>query len=156
MDHPWVNSLALASHPEGGWFRETWRAPSSVIDVGRGVERSAGTSIVYALLEGEFSSFHRIASDEVWLHHAGAPMRVHVLDSLGYHSLVIGSVDAGYTPQAVVRAGAWFAAEPVDGASLVGCVVAPGFDFADFEIAERAALIEVFPQHRALIERFTR
>jgi len=113
------------------------------------------------LLEGEnFSAFHRLQSDELWHFYLGAPLRVHVIEADGRYSQVrLGSdPEAGEALQAVVRAGCWFASQIKDGESfaLVGCTVAPGFDFEDFELAKRDRLIEVYPQHRDVISKLTR
>jgi predicted cupin superfamily sugar epimerase len=109
------------------------------------------------LLEGkDFSAFHRIAADEVWHFYAGNGLVVYVIDAEGNASeLHLGS-EAGF--QAVVKAGCWFASrlkEPT-GFALVGCTVAPGFEFEDFEMARRDELIRVYPAHRKLIEELTR
>ncbi len=107
-----------------------------------------------------FSAFHRIRSDEIWHHYAGGSLTVHVIDSEGsYRALGLGlDLDAGQSPQVMVPAGSWFGAALDDASSycLVGCTVAPAFDFRDFELADRAALVGLYPQHRGIIERLTR
>ena len=148
-----IDELRLRPHPEGGYFVETYRSGLRVdCDAGR---RHALTSIYY-LLEGvSFSAFHRIKSDEIWHHYRGAPVTVEVIDVDGeLRSLSIGD---GHRWQAAVRPGVWFAAhlERPEGFALVGCDVAPGFDFNDFELASGAALLEEFPQHAAVIQRWT-
>lgn len=147
-----VRALSLSPHPEGGFYRETYRAAQTV-ETPRG-PRAASTAIYFLIPQGAFSALHRIQSDEVWHHYAGAPLRVVQLDEGGRSDHVLGPA----LPQAVVPAGAWFgAAIEGDGAwSLVGCTVAPGFDFADFELAERARLLARFPQHADVITRLTR
>src|SRR5215472_4969136 len=130
------------------------------LPVGFGGARAASTAI-YFLLEGEnFSAFHRLRSDEVWHFYAGSPMVVESIDRAGSRSTILlgGDPDAGQMFQAVVRAGCWFASHVGDwrGWALVGCTVAPGFDFEDFEIAKRAELVNRYPQHREMIERLTR
>lgn len=156
-----AESLDLAPHPEGGWYRETWRTPSVVAvdrDDGR-VERAAATSIYYLLHAGERSRFHRIASDELWVWQGGGTMDVYVLaESADPYVLRVGPPGVGgVLGQAVVPAGAWFAATPADGSDhvLVACVVAPGFDFADFALAERDALLAERPDAADWITRFT-
>lgn len=159
--------LDLAPHPEGGFYRETYRA-TTLVETPRG-PRAASTAIYFLVPRGTFSALHRIASDEVWHHHAGAPLRVVAIDEGGgRHDQVLGAdLARGERPQHVVRAGAWFGAHVEDSRdgdpasaratwSLVSCTVAPGFDFADFELAERAALTARFPAHAALIARLTR
>ena len=113
------------------------------------------------MLEGEnFSAFHRLLSDELWHFYTGTPLLVHVIDPDGrYSEIQLGSdLEAGQIWQAVVKAGCWFASCVRDPKSfaLVGCTVAPGFEFEDFEMGEREGLTRLFPQHRDLIERFTR
>jgi len=159
----WIAALGLAAHPEGGWFRETYRAresiPADALPARYAGPRSFGTSILFLLRAGEVSSLHRIASDEVWHHHRGGALCVHGIDAAVTHRkwLLGADLDAGQSLQVVVPAGTWFGAEVLDGAfALVGCTVAPGFDFADFELADRATLGARYPQHRALIEKLTR
>ena len=131
-------TLHLAPHPEGGFFRETFRSTRLVPGPG-GASRAACTQILYALGAGDFSAWHRVASDELWQHHEGGALELHVIDHAGHRVSVLGAVSDGHVPQGFVPAGAWQAARPVeDGAPyvLVGCTVAPGFDFADFELAD--------------------
>jgi hypothetical protein len=162
--HYWIDKLQLKPHPEGGFYRETYRAPLQIEkfalpDSFHGV-RNASTAI-YFLIDGEnFSAFHRIAADEMWHFYAGSALAVEVIDPAGHHSqILVGSdPDAGETFQAVVPARCWFAShvKALKSFSLVGCTVAPGFDFADFEIAECAQLTTQHPQHSKLIKRLTR
>ena len=156
----WIEKLSLQKHPEGGWFKEVYRSegfiPASALTPSHSGQRNFSTSI-YFLLEGnDFSAFHRIKSDEIWHFYAGSSVTIYSIDHTGIlHKHCIGD---GNNFQAVVRAGEWFAAKPDDekSFSLVGCTVAPGFDFADFEMAKRDQLLKLFPQHRELIEAFTR
>lgn len=156
-----VERLQLRPHPEGGFYRETWRSPL-LVDPGPAMEgaRNCCTSIYFLLTAGNFSAFHRIRQDELWNFHAGDPVELHILTPEGEHREVhIGpDLEAGQLPQYVVPAGHWFASRVLGrGAwSLVGCVVAPGFDFRDFELAEREKLAAAFPQHGALITTLTR
>ena len=160
----WIEKLRLEAHPEGGYFRQTYRSEVMIareaLPAGFGGARAASTAI-YFLLEGEnFSAFHRLRSDEVWHFYAGSPLVVEVIDPVGARSTILlgEDPDVGQAFQAVVRAGCWFASHVADwkGWSLVGCTVAPGFDFDDFETARREELVRQFPQHRELIERLTR
>ena len=160
----WVRRLRLRPHPEGGWFRETYRARESIPAAGLparfGGARAASTAILFLLPAGSFSAFHRIRSDELWHFHAGDALTIHVLGAGGRLSRIRLGPDPrrGERLQACVPAGAWFAAEPGPRGrfALVGCTVAPGFDFRDFELAGREALIRSFPRRRALIQRLTR
>lgn len=180
----WIGKLRLEPHPEGGYFRQTYRSDLMIAGEalpGFGGARAASTAI-YFLLEGEtFSAFHRLQSDEMWHFYAGSPLEVHVIDPAGsYSTLLMGSdPDAGQVFQAVVPAGCWFGAEVGENPhfcqrraemghppyptplphlpyALVGCTVAPGFDFADFELARAKDLSAAYPQHREIIRRLTR
>ena len=127
-----IENLQLNPHPEGGWYRETWRA------AGKGAERSPGTAILYLLEAGCRSHWHRVDADELWLWHAGAPLDLLIADADDANSVTVtlgGDVSRGYTPQALVPATRWQAAEAHHGWALVSCVVVPGFDFAGFELA---------------------
>jgi predicted cupin superfamily sugar epimerase len=131
-----VRTLGLAPHPEGGWYRETWRAAAGVGEGGAG--RSPGTGILFLLEAGQRSHWHRVDADEMWLWHAGAPLDLMIADEHDANPATIalgGDVLAGYTPQALVPATRWQAAVARDGWALVSCIVVPGFDFAGFELA---------------------
>ena len=160
----WVERLRLEPHPEGGYFRQTYRSQVTIareaLPAGFGGARAASTAI-YFLLEGKnFSAFHRLRSDEVWHFYVGAPVSVHVIEPPGkYVSITLGSdPDAGQSFQAVVPAGCWFASHVADWKSfaVVGCTVAPGFDFEDFDMGKRAELVAEYPQHQEVIQRLTR
>jgi predicted cupin superfamily sugar epimerase len=130
-----VNALGLGPHPEGGFFRETFRAPLTFATP-RG-HRAASTAIYYLLPAGTTSARHRVASDEVWHHYAGDPLELTIEHTDGGRELVVLGPDlaAGQRPQAIVPAGAWQSARPLgERFALCGCTVAPGFDFADFEL----------------------
>jgi uncharacterized protein len=131
-----IERLGLEAHPEGGWYVETWRAPAQP------GERPASTVISFLLCAGERSHWHRVDADEIWCHQAGAPLTLSVAEgdgSIVHHRLdaAIGGDGSGpqAVPHAVVPAGCWQAAETTGAWSLVTCVVAPGFDFAGFELA---------------------
>ena len=127
--------------------------------LGRGGERSACTGILFLLEQGQVSTFHRIDADELWHYHEGSPVRVHMLSESGYESFVVGPLSTpGARLQAWVPKGVWFGAEPLgdEPHSLVGCTVAPGFEFSRFELARRDALLAEFPAHVDLITRLTR
>jgi predicted cupin superfamily sugar epimerase len=160
----WVQKLSLEPHPEGGFYRQTYKAdlvlPQNALPVKFSGPRAAASTI-YFLLEGmNFSAFHRLRSDELWHFYIGAPVVVHVIAEDGQLSeILLGSdPEAGEALQAEVKAGNWFASHLKDGKSfaLVGCTVAPGFDFDDFELANWEDLSRSYPQHRDLIERLTR
>jgi len=149
-----IRELGLRPHPEGGYFTEAYRSRNRV---GADADaRSALTSIYYLLTGDDFSAFHRLSSDELWHHYEGSDVAIECIDADGGHrQLVIGGTGAR---QAAIPPGVWFAAHLTDAAgySLVGCDVAPGFEYEDFEIASRTGLCGVYPRHAALIERLTR
>ena len=122
-----IARLNLQRHPEGGWFRETWRAP--------GDGRSPGPSILFLLEAGEASHWHRVDASELWLFHAGTALTLRIFDTVETVIRLGSDVLGGDRQQAIVPPGAWQAAEAGDGWALVGCVVVPGFDFAGFELA---------------------
>ncbi|MET3961922.1 putative cupin superfamily sugar epimerase [Marmoricola sp. OAE513] len=134
----WAADLDLQPHPEGGWYAETYRHDATT-ETAAGT-RSLGTAIYFLLLPGDSSAWHRVASDELWFHHRGGPLRLWISDDpvdpvVEPAETILGSdLAAGQRPQLLVPAGAWQAARPVDEAVLVSCVVVPGFDFADFEL----------------------
>jgi uncharacterized protein len=152
-----VAALGLTPHPEGGFYRETFRAPLEV-EAPQGA-RAASTAIYFLLPAGTFSALHRVRSDEVWHHYDGDPLDLHTIDDAGHHAITrLGrAVADGQRPQFVVPAGVWQAAVPVGSAyALCGCTVAPGFDFADFEMPEREALVQRFPALRDVVAKLTR
>lgn len=159
-----ISALGLVRHPEGGWYRETYRSggeiPGSALPDCFDGPRSLCTAICFLLERGDCSALHRIKSDELWFFHGGATLTIHMLAADGSHSAVrLGSdLAAGEVFQAMVPAGTWFGAE-VGGAgtyALVSCTVAPGFAFADFEMGERSRLLQQYPEHEAVITRLTR
>lgn len=186
-----VRDFALQSHPEGGFYRETYRADQQV-QAAAGQPRSASTAIFYLLAGGAYSAWHRIASDEIWHFYAGSPLDIHVLDqgqgqgqtkrpsqdegqgldkeqglntgldhdpdkgqSLVTHRLGNPLLNNGTVFQAVVPAGCWFAAELAHAAAyaFVGCTVAPGFEFSEFELGNVADLLQQYPEHASVIAR---
>ena len=138
----WVRRLDLAPHPEGGWFRETWRSdvtiPEAALPAGYAGQRSAGTAILFVLMPGQQSAWHTVRSAELWLHHRGSPLLLEFgpeHESAPAH-LLGPDVVAGEQPQLLVPPGHWQRARPTgDEPSLVSCIVVPGFDFVDFTLA---------------------
>lgn len=155
--------LGLAPHPEGGWFAESYRSAETLPAAGLpprfGAPRSASTAIYFLLPAGARSLLHRIKSDELWHFYLGGPLRLTQLFPDGrVEEAVLGrDLAAGQRLQHAVPAGCWFGAAPEPGApyALVGCTVAPGFDFADFDLGRRADLLARFPGARAAVERLT-
>ena len=125
-----IAALGLAPHPEGGWYRETWRPP--------GDGRGRATAIYFLLEAGQRSHWHRVDAEEMWLFHAGHPLMLGIAcDSAGpVESMRVGPDPlAGDHPQAIVPAGWWQAAEAGAGWALVSCIVSPAFEFSGFELA---------------------
>ena len=142
----WALGLDLRPHPEGGWFRETWRSavdiPSTVLPDGYIGERAAATAIYFLLLPGEESAWHTVRGAEIWLFHRGAAVELDLGgdadEPRDVETVVVGpDVESGHRPQALVPPGHWQRARAVgDSAALVSCIVARGFDFADFALHE--------------------
>ncbi|NIJ22204.1 hypothetical protein FHS95_003919 [Sphingomonas naasensis] len=128
-----IDRLNLSPHPEGGWYRETWRAAAAE------GERAGGTAIHFLLEAGQRSHWHRVDADELWLWHAGSPLDVLVEQADGGIATIAlgGDVLRGYAPQCVVPANRWQSTAAPSGWALVSCVVVPGFEFAGFELAPR-------------------
>lgn len=159
-----VERFELVPHPEGGFFREVYRAAARVthpgVPQGFEPERSAGT-LIYFLLSGDaFSAFHRVRwSDEIWHLYAGGPLEIFVIDGGGKldRRLLTNDLSRG-EPTTLIPAGAWQSARLAAGApwALGGCTVAPGFVYDDFEMPPAAELLERFPEHEAAIRELTR
>lgn len=154
-----IDRLALTPHPEGGFYREVYRAPMTFayLTEEEQKERHTASSIYYLLRSQDRSAFHRLRSDEIWYFHAGSPLKLYLLhESTGLSSAYLG-LEAGQQAQTIIPAGVWFGAKVLapDSFCLVGCMVTPGFDFVDFEMGERAALVRQFPEHQRLIEQLT-
>jgi predicted cupin superfamily sugar epimerase len=179
----WIEQLDLQPHPEGGFYRETYRSPHMVATQGLpdrfSGDRSLATAIYYLLRAEDVSRLHRLRADEIWYFHAGNPLILHQIHPEGaYRRVRLGlNPVAGRVPQHVVPAGCWFGAEiagaevtdaefandenggskPAEtdtgGFCLVSCSLAPGFDFADFDLADREFMLSNWPQHAALIEK---
>jgi uncharacterized protein len=146
-----IDRLNLIPHPEGGFYREFYRSPLHV-NAPTG-ERNAATAIYFALGRDDVSHLHRLKHDELWCWHEGGSLCVHCIHADGRYEQVVVGPDTTYS--AVIPAGTWFGATVQGSHVLVTAVVAPGFDFADFEMAERESLTAEFPQHAAVIELLT-
>jgi predicted cupin superfamily sugar epimerase len=152
-----VRTLGLAPHPEGGFYRETWRSAVPV-ETPRGV-RSVGTAIYYLLPRGTFAAWHRVSSDELWHFYDGHALTMYLLDErVGrLETVVLGrDVARGERPQVLVPAGVLQAAQPRGDYALCGCTVAPGFDFADWQMPARDSLVARYPEHAELVRQLTR
>lgn len=147
-----VSKLDLIPHPEGGFYRETYRSEST-----KG-KRNLMTCIYFLLTSDHVSHLHRIKSDEHWFYHGGSPLVVHILDAFGHHKYIVGNdIEKGYLPQFVVPKNTIFGSTVLEenSYSLVSCVVCPGFDFADFELFNKKELLEIYPNHSEIIEKLT-
>jgi len=159
----WIARLSLAPHPEGGYYREMYRSPESIaaqaLPPSYGGARAYATSIYFLLKSGECSRYHRLRSDELWYFHAGSPLTLSLISpsgELSHHRLGFDSSN-GEAFHCVIPAESWFGArvDKPDSYSLISCVVAPGFDFSDFELGARTELLSLFPQHSTSIESLT-
>ena len=159
-----IQKLNLQEHPEGGYFKETYRSVGEIslddLEDGYAGKRNYSTAIYFLLTSNNFSAFHRVRQDEFWHFHTGSPLELHMISEEGNcSSIIIGNnLEKDETPQFVVPGGHWFAASVIgkDSYSLVSCTVSPGFDFEDFELADGEKLIERYPEHKEIIKRFTR
>lgn len=152
----------LQPHPEGGWYAETYRSEETTTGLPERFKgpRNFSTAIYFLMPGNSFSAFHRIKSDELWHFYDGDMMEVLIIDLQGNLQVIrLGrDTDKGEVFQATVYSGQWFASRcsVEDGVSLVGCTVSPGFDFEDFEMADRSALTVQYPQHKEIITELTR
>ena len=154
-----IEVLGMVPHPEGGYYREVFRAPLRLAGLEGKGGRSASTSIYYLLPAGTFSAFHFVrGSDEIWHHYLGDPVELHTLSPEHGHEVKrLGpAIDRDERPQVVVPADVHQAAIPLgNGFALCGCTVAPGFDFEDLVMPKREDLLQTFPEHREIIGRLT-
>lgn len=150
-----IKHLELSSHPEGGFYKSTVNSEFQ-IDVS-GKQRMLFTSIYFLLRSQDVSHFHRLKSDELWYYHGGSSLTVHVIDELGhYHEYKLGlNLEAGEVPQVLVPKNTIFGSSVMEEGtfSLVSCMVAPGFDFEDFELLAQKDLLAIYPQHEDIIRK---
>lgn len=153
-----VTQLTLNPHPEGGFYKETYRCGTKSCFKGFDGERNVATGIYYLLEKGDFSALHRIKSDETWHFYLGEPLELVEITPEGklIKTLIGNDLMAGETPQYTVKAGNWFGSRSSGLLSLVGCTVYPGFDFQDFEMGDRLDLVKQFPHLETIIQAFTR
>ena len=149
-----IQELNLLKHPEGGFYTETYRSEMDI----PGTERQLMTSIYFLLTSENVSKFHRIKSDELWFYHAGSPLIVHTLGAEGHTQTLVGNdFSKGEVPQFLVKKDTVFGSSVCgkDSYSLVSCVVAPGFDFRDFELFTSTDLVAQYPEHHLIISQMT-
>lgn len=159
----WIQHYNLQPHPEGGFYRETYRSALEVenkyLPVGYNGDRRLSTSIYFLLRSGEKSKFHRIRSDELWYFHFGSTLKIVLIDQIGNkHTRMLGAnIEKAEHMQILIPGGTVFAAEvhEKESYSLIGCMVSPGFEFGDFELFAQDDLIQAYPQHIELIKKFT-
>lgn len=159
-----ITKFQLQPHPEGGFYKETYRSvdfiPHQILSKKFNGDRAYSTAIYFLLEQGNFSAFHRIESDEIWHFYEGQTLLIHVIHLNGILETIKLSDDIfnGKTFQCVIPARCWFASEPASNTefSFVGCTVAPGFDFEDFELGKADELVKQFPQHEILIRKLCR
>jgi len=160
----WIEKLALKRHPEGGFYKEIYRSeeliPSDALPVRYTGIRSYSTSIYFLLEKNDFSAFHRLRSDEIWHFYEGGPCELHILTPEGelLHQVLGRDIETDQHFQVVVPKECWFAANPKDGSdySFVGCTMAPGFSFEDFELADYEVLSGRYPEHREIFRMYIR
>lgn len=155
-----IEKFDLKKHPEGGYFAETYRSAERCNPAGaKGASRSTCTAIYYLLPAGTQSDLHRLKSDELWHFYLGGPLNMHFFYQDGsYEMATLGTdIENDESPQIFVPGGTWFGARPAEGVefTLVGCTVSPGFEFDDFELGDRATLLEMFPDHASLVRELT-
>lgn len=153
-----VEKLGLLAHPEGGFYKETYRSAQTIV-TDRNEIRNTSTAIYFLLENDNRSLFHRIQSDELWFFHLGASLEIVYIKNAILNTISLGTAfEEGEVLQAIIPANTWFAAgvKNTNGYSLVSCTVAPGFDFADFEIAKRENLIQEYPDLKETILKFTK
>lgn len=159
-----VKELDLLPHPEGGFYKETYRSEGKItqacLSPNFSGDRNMATGIYFLIEKGNFSALHKIKSDETWHFYYGDALEVIEINEQGKLNIThIGSnILKGETFQYTVKANTWFGSRVSGNGSfsLVGCTVYPGFDFNDFELAKQQDLIQLFPQHQTIIKELTR
>lgn len=159
-----IQKYNLESHPEGGWYKQTYKSNEQIAATALperfNGDRAFSTAIYFLLAQGDFSAFHRIRSDECWHFYAGDPLLIYIIDQNGELRIISVGNDfkQGQSFQYVVPANCWFASRPAPGSEycFVGCTVAPGFEFEDFELASANELSAIYPDHKKIIEQLCR
>lgn len=152
-----INHLGMEPHPEGGFYKRTFESDEMIATESQSAQRRLYTSICFLLRSEDISHFHRLKSDELWYFHAGSALSVHIIDKSGRYRVEKLGLDManGEKPQVLVPKGSIFGSsvETENAFSLVGCMVAPGFDFADFELFTQNELLSQFPAHEGIIRK---
>ncbi len=157
----YIDKLDLKKHPEGGYYREIYRSAEvfSIDPPKKNLKRNVSTSIYFLLDGSQISKFHRLKSDELWHFYDGSSIKIYVIDESGkLDEITLGrKTEDGEVFQTVIKKNNWFASEVINKKSfaLIGCTVSPGFDFSDFELADREYLLEKFPKYKSLIQKLS-
>jgi len=159
-----IQKYNLEPHPEGGWYKQTYKSNEEIdadaLPERFGANRSFSTAIYFLLEKGEFSAFHRIKSDECWHFYAGDTLLIYIIEQNGELKVILlgNDLEKGQSFQYVVPANCWFASRPTPESEycFVGCTVSPGFEFDDFELADRTELSVMYPQHKPIIKELCR
>ena len=148
-----IDELGLQPHPEGGFYKEVYRSDSNVHSTTVAAQRSALTCIYFLLIKGQYSRFHQVKHDEVWNFYLGDPLKLIDVNGNTAQEIILGNYDHQIISQYIIKADHWQAAEPIGKYALVGCSVAPGFDFNDFSFLNEAQQVAMQQSHPQL-ERF--
>jgi predicted cupin superfamily sugar epimerase len=153
-----ISQMGLQPHPEGGYYKEVYRSENHILRPPSSKPKQACTSIYYLLEGNDYSGFHRLLSDELWYFHKGSPLHIHAIDEDGSYTVHELSDTSSGSFSVAIKAGQWFASEipSKSGFVLVSCAVAPGFDFAEFEMARKHELAAQYPQHSQIINKMCR
>jgi predicted cupin superfamily sugar epimerase len=159
-----IKQFGLQSHPEGGWYKQTYKSnefiSATALPERFNDDRVFSTAIYFLLEKGNFSAFHKIKSDECWHFYTGDPLNIYTIDQPGELKVITlgNNFNEEETFQYVVPANCWFASRPAPGSEycLVGCTVAPGFEFEDFELADKTTLSAMHPRHTNIIAELCR
>lgn len=160
----YIDKLQLTAHPEGGYFSEVYKSDEVIsgdhLPDRYGTSRSFSTSIYFMLEGNQVSTFHKLKSDELWHFYDGTALDIYIIDAQGsLNKTRLGNnIEAGEVFQTVVKKNTWFGAELINKSSyaLIGCTVAPGFDFNDFELANMDDLIKKYPDYKEIILKLTK
>lgn len=149
----WIEKLQMTAHPEGGFYKETYRSKEQMKT--QSGKRNISTAIYFLLQDQQKSNFHKIKSDEQWFHHLGETLEISYIFENELHQIFLGNnPENGEVLQATIPANTWFASRLKSGKGfgLVSCTVAPGFDFQDFEMAKKSDLLAQYPALKNIIE----
>lgn len=153
----WIKQLKMEEHPEGGYYKQSFKSRETFVPENRKNERNLFTSIYFLLGSENISHFHQLRSDELWYFHAGSSLTVHIIEPTGaYRQEKLGlDLEKGERPQVLAEKGSIFGStvDAENTFSLVGCMVAPGFDFADFKLFSQDDLLQQFPSHQEIIKK---